>query len=304
MTLGKLIQRGFDNTLANWPLLLIRVAGSVAMTLVILVAIVPVAMFAIYSGTMTDIEALGSLETAGVWVMQNLVLIVALIIILTLILALAIALHSFVTGGVAGTYLDADRAAPPAGWLRSQFAVFTPDKWFHHAKRSWWQVFLIYNITWGVWAVVLLAPLLVVIPILMAAQDESVVAVMGCVAVVAWLMFAFFGSIFVHIWTELAILDCLRGQRTRVMGAIREGLAVFLANFGRILVLVVLMVVVTIAAGSFSVAMQFGFELGMSVDELAIIFIPIQILLSLIQTVVSVIVSAWLMACFAHLRAR
>lgn len=299
MRLLPLIQRAFDSTIANWPLLLIRVAGSVAMTIVIVAAVVPVVLFAIYSGTMTDIESVSSSDEVIQWLWANAIVIMALILVITLIVAVAIAIHAFISGGVAGIYLDADRTAPRESWVRQQLALFSPDRWLAHARRTWWPIFIIYNLTWGIWCLILLLPLAVVVPLFIAAAGNEALGVAGCLILAIWIFAAFFGSVFVHIWTELAVIDCVRGAEARVLASLRGGVSLLLSNFIRVIALVFLMFIVTLAIGSASFAMQFGFELGMQADELALIFIPIQIVFSLVQTAISVVMSAWLMAGFA-----
>lgn len=297
MTLGSLIQRGFDSTIANWPLLLIRVAGSVAITLVVLAAIIPIVAFAIYSGTMTGIESVTTTAAMIDWLLSNAVIIAALFLVLTLILAVAIAVHSFITGGVAGIFLDADRIAPREQWTRRQLAAFRPDSWMRHGLQTWWKIFIIYNLTWGIWSVILLLPLLLMIPLMMGIGESGAAAAIGCVVVGLWLGFAFVGSIFVHLWTQLAILDCVRERA--ILTPLRRGLSIFFGSFLKIIALVILSIAVTFGIAGLSIAAQFGFEIGMNLGELALLLIPVQVVFSLLQTVISVFVNAWLMACFA-----
>lgn len=299
MRLVTLIQRAFDSTIANWPVLLIRIAGSVAMTFVVIAAVIPVVMFVVYSGTMTDIESVSTSAEMLQWLWSNAIAIAALIIVISLIVAVAIAIHSFITGGVAGVFLDADRRAPREGWTRSQLAAFSPDAWMSHALRTWWPVFIIYNVTWGIWFLILLLPLLVAIPLLIRVQENAALGAAGCFLIAVWLLATVFGSLLVHVWTELAILDCVREERRRYLAPLRIGFSILLNNLGRLIALVLLMILVMIAVSSISLGMQFGFELGTKIDRIAFLFIPVQILLSLVQTVISVLVSSWLMACFA-----
>lgn len=299
MRLVALIQRGFDSTISNWPLLLIRIAGSVAMTMVVLAAIIPVAVAVVYTGTMTDIEMVSTSEGMIEWLLSNAVLIIALILVLTLIIAVAIAIHAFVTGGGAGIYLDADRAAPRERWTRSQLALFSPDSWMRHARRTWWQIFIIYNLTWGIFTILILLPLLAIVPLFLSAGRAPELGVLGCAGVAVWLFAVIVGSVVVHSWTELAVLDTVRAPRARVLAPMRNGISILFSNLGRILVLIILMVLVTLAVGSLAFATQFGLELGMNMGDLALLFLPIQIAFSLLQTFLSVFLSAWLMACFA-----
>ncbi len=298
MTISALIQRGFDNAIANWQLLLIRIAGSVAVTMVVLAAIVPIVMFAIYSGTMTGIELIDDQGEMIDWLLSNAIVIGIFIIVLTLIIAVAVAIHSFITGGVAGIYLDADRAAPRANWIRRQLAVFSPDRWLLHGRRTWWPIFVLYNLTWGIWTILLLLPLLLVVPLLIAADGRPEAGFAACAIIVGWVGVAIGGSIVVHIWTELAIITCVR-EGGRILAPLRRGLSILMSNFVKVIVLLVLMFAVTFGLAGVSFAAQFGFEMGSNVGEIALLLVPIQIVFSVIQTVISVVAGAWLMACFA-----
>ncbi|MDX1582329.1 MAG: hypothetical protein R3338_01895 [Thermoanaerobaculia bacterium] len=299
MRLIPLIQRAFESTIANWPLLLIRVAASVAMTVVVLIAVIPIVFFAIYSGTMSGIESVTTSADMLEWLWRNAIVVAALLVAITLIVAVAIAIHAFVSGGVAGVFLDADRAAPREAWTRAQLAAFTPDRWLGHATRTWWPIFIIYNLTWGIWFLVLMLPLVIVIPLFIGMAENEVLGIAGCVILFFWVFAAIVGSIIVHVWTELAVLDCVAAEMAKIIAPIRHAFSILMKNAIRVIALVLLMFLIAIATSGVSVGMQIGFELGMQIDELAFLLIPVQIMFSLIQTMISVFVGAWLMACFA-----
>ncbi|MBW3672006.1 MAG: hypothetical protein KY432_10100, partial [Acidobacteria bacterium] len=75
--------------------------------------------------------------------------------------------------------------------------------------------------------------------------------------------------------------------------------SLFFGNFLKVIALLIISFIVTFSLAGLSIAAQFGFEIGMNLGELALLLIPVQVVFSLLQTVVSIFVGAWLMACFA-----
>jgi hypothetical protein len=295
MKLSRLIQRAFDSTLANWPLILIRIASSVAMTLVAIAAVVPVvALFVIagVSASLTDFETSSAIID---WAISNVLLLLAIIAIITIAFAVGIAIHAFTTGGVAGIYLEADFAAPRDQWTRKDLARFSPDLWFRHGAATWWRIFLIYNITWGLFLLLLTLPLLLIVPLVLLMESPEAMAIIGCAAVVFGLMALAVGSIFVHVWTQIAVLQQVR-RRAGVVAAIRSSLGTIAGDPLRIGLITGLLIVISLALGAFAFGFQLVVDLGSTFSELPLLFMPAQIILSLLQSLVSVVVGAWFLA--------
>ncbi|HUP64156.1 MAG TPA: hypothetical protein VM557_02595 [Thermoanaerobaculia bacterium] len=295
MKLSRLIQRAFDSTLANWPLLLIRIASSVAMTVVAVAAIIPVvALFVIagVSASLTDFETSSAIID---WAISNVFLLLAIIAIITIAIAFAVAIHAFTTGGVAGIYLEADFAAPREQWTRKDLDRFKPDRWLRHGAATWWRIFLIYNITWGLFLLLLTLPLLLIVPLVLLMDSPETMAIIGCAGAVFGLMALIIGSIFVHVWTQIAVLQQVR-RRAGVMAAIRSSFGTILGDPLRIGLLTGLLILISLALGAFAFGFQIIVDLGSTFSELPILFMPAQIILSLLQSLVSVVVGAWFLA--------
>ena len=133
----------------------------------------------------------------------------------------------------------------------------------------------------------------------MAAGDRAESGILACFIISVWVGLAFVGSFIVHIWTQMAILDCVR--EGGYLAPLKRGFSIFMSNFIKVIALVILMFFVTLGIAGVSIGAQLGFEVGMNLGDFALLLIPIQIVFSLLQTVVSVFLGAWLMACFAAL---
>lgn len=298
MKLSRLIQRAFDSTLANWPLILIRIASSVAMTLVAVAAVIPVVAIFVIAGVSASLADFETSSSMLEWAMSNILLLLAIIAILTIGVAVAIAIHAFVTGGVAGIYLEADFAAPRDAWTRRDLDRFSPELWLRHGAATWWRIFLIYNITWGLFLLLLTLPLLLIIPILLLIGSPEAMAIIGCAAVIFGMMALVAGSIFVHVWTQIAVIQQVR-LRAGVVTAIRTSLRTILRDPLRIGLLAGVLILVSFALGAFAFGIQLVVDVGSSVSELPLLFMPTQILFSLLQSLVSVVIGSWFLASLA-----
>ena len=72
-----------------------------------------------------------------------------------------IAVHSFVVGGIVRVLVDAERSAPPSG-PRERFRRFTVDRWVEGGRETWWPIFWIYNIAYGVAALIICVPMMLI----------------------------------------------------------------------------------------------------------------------------------------------
>ena len=112
----EILRRGFESTLANWPLILIRIAeGIVFVGIVIAAVVAAVVPIAVAAGlSKFDISgASNPAEAVTAAIVQHWILIVYLLLILTLVLLVLVAIHSFVEAGTAQVFVDAERRAKP-----------------------------------------------------------------------------------------------------------------------------------------------------------------------------------------------
>ena len=296
------IQRGFDNVIANWPLLLIRLAENAALAFVIIAAvfgaILPIAFFGAFAEELRDFQTPQELLDAMLG--TPLLMILYVFLILSLVLTMALAIHSFVQGGVVGCYLEGERKAKMAGpGERSRFKVFTPDLWIRYGRRDWWPLFLIYNATWGLFGLILLLPLIALLVLIFSVRDTDAVIPLTCGGLVVVFLLMFLGAIVVHLWSTCAIV--LRSTGRQVGAALSEGWRVTVRRIVPLIVLAIIALAVSFAAaGSIGVG---GFGLGVisSVPGMALLTIPVQIGISFLQTAVSIAVYSWFLAAVISL---
>ncbi|HUO85110.1 MAG TPA: hypothetical protein VM534_08350, partial [Thermoanaerobaculia bacterium] len=173
--LAQPMQRGFANVAANWPLLLILVIEGFAQIALLvgslLLALVPAGVAGILfdPGRWDDDPV-----RAAQWVLEHPLVIAGAIGLLLLGGLMALVLHAFVTGATTGCYVAGERAAGAGLPARERFAAFTVERWMAEGKRTWWPLFLIYNITWGLFGLILLAPVLLALVVILAFPESPV----------------------------------------------------------------------------------------------------------------------------------
>jgi hypothetical protein len=304
-TLGEVVRRGADNVLANWPLLLIRIAESVAMiviTLAILAgAVVPIAA-AVMGGSLTDIVT-GAVDPEQVLRSVSPLLAVYLLLVVSLVVFVAVLVHSFVQGGIVGSYLEAERSAPAAAATRADFRVFTPELWWSEAKRNVWRFFWIYNVVWGVWSLAILLPLLPLIVLVVLFSESPAAIVVAIGGLIAILLFAIGLAIVVFLWSQVVLIDAAR-LGTGVFESISGSWDSMRGRLGTIILVGGIAFALSMVVGSIVAGFSFVFEAAGMVPGLGLALVPIQILLSLINSAVSTLFGSWMLAALAAALAR
>lgn len=298
--LGEIVRRGVDNVFANWPLLLIRIAESVAliamMVAIVLLAVVPLVAaglggsFAESLGRTADPRALLGSISIG--------LVLYAILVISFALGLAILVHSFVEGGIVGCYVAAERTAPEANAPRASFAVFTPELWWSEAKRNLWRFFWIYNAIWAGYSLLILIPLLPLAIFVILFPQSPVAIAVSLVGMLAILLFAIFLAFVVVLWNQVVLVDAAR----RDLGPLEAIAASREAMRGRILPIVLvggIFFVLSGTAGGAVAGVSFTFDAAGAFPGLAAAFIPLQIVLSIVNSVVSALFGSWLVAALA-----
>ena len=300
--LGEIARRGVDNVLANWPLLLIRIAEGVAMMATILgivvLAIVPVAAAAV--GSLTEVldtlGRTGDLEELLLGVAP--LLVVYILLVVSFVLLLAMLVHSFVQGGIVGCYVEAERRSPGAGAQRDAFRVFTPELWWREGKRNVWRFFWIYNVIWGAYSLLLLLPLLPLVVLVALFPENPVSIVIAIVGFVAVVLFAIGVAFVVLIWSQVVLIDAAR----RDLGPVEAINASGEALRGRLLNIILIggiFFALSTTAGGLVAGATFSFDAAGAIPGFALALIPLQILLSLINSAISTLFGSWLLAALA-----
>ncbi len=289
--------------------MLIALAEGVVLGIVVIVGIlITVVPMAIAGST-----ALDSLEAAALsdddpvaflqWILfEHPFMVMYAILAITAFVVVAVALHAFVRAGFIGVYIDGDRAAGGSS-EREALKVFTPESWFAHGQRAWWPLFLIYQITWGLYGLVLLIPIALVAALMVATMDTDAVVLAGCGGVLVVLLIAFFGGIFVSVWTQLALTEAVR-LNLSAWRAIKAGTAMLLSRPGEIFTVVIILIgVLIVGLMLFTVLYMMIGALSM-IPLMAIATIPFQFVLSIAQSAMSTFMAGWFIAAFVAIAVR
>src|SRR5260370_16007634 len=160
------LRRALDNTLANWPLIALRIAQNFRLVMLligwIVAAVVPLGIAAVFSNfdlknTEEPVQAIAAL------IVEHWALIVYVLLIVTVVLIVLIGIHAFVEAGSTRVFVDAERNGSGGARTRESFRAFNMERWLQGGRASWWSVFWIYNIVSCVGGLGLLIPLLLTI---------------------------------------------------------------------------------------------------------------------------------------------
>lgn len=296
-TTGEACRRGMESAVANWPLVLIRIAEGIAtlfLAIGLIVAAVMPVVFAGATGSLTEIFANPETMERVLTGLSPLVALYA-IFVLALIFGVAIAVHAFVQGGVIGVYLMADRRAPEGSRSRAHFRAFEPELWWSEALRNGWRFFWIYNVIWGAFGLVLLIPLLAILLLLMVFPENPGALVVTCLVTGLVMVLGIVLTIVVFIWSQVVLIEAARSG-SGVFESIRRSRELARGRVGTIVLVSAIFFVLSFTVGSVVAGFSFGIGMMGSVPGLEMAFIPFRILISLLNSIVSAAFGAWLLA--------
>jgi hypothetical protein len=303
------LRRGGDNTIANWPLILIRLAETllfgILAVVTIFVALVPI--FVSIGIELSKLTTPDDLAEAAFALMSRWILLVWVFVAITVLTIIFVAMHAFVEAGSARVYVDAERAAGPAMLgPRARFRTFTMDRWLSGATDGWWTVFWIYNLGWGLAGLILLIPLVPTLAFLLIFREEPGAALaIGCMGLMLTALFLIVVGIVTGMWVNRALNEWAahslgaRASLSTAWSAIRLDLARH--------VLVLLAIIVVGLAGSsffasFSFFAAFGDAMGGSQGSIFNLFtMPLRLVGSFLSSAFSAAVSAWYLASYSAL---
>lgn len=302
------LRRALDNTIANWPLILIRLGEMLLFGIMAIIAVIAaVAPILISVGIeLSKINTIDDLEGAAFALMSRWILLVWILVAISALLLLFVAMHSFVEAGSARVYVDAERAAGSAvPGPRSRFRVFTMERWMSGAKDGWWTLFWIYNLAWGAAGLILLIPLLPTIAGMLLFREQPPAAVAtGCVGLVlTGLLLIFVGAV-TGMWINRSINEWAV-RRSGARESLAIGWAAMRADLGRHLLIFIAVFVTAMAASSvfasFSFFAAFGDAFGSNHGMFNFFTFPLRIIGSLLNSVFSAILGAWYLASYSAL---
>lgn len=299
-TLGDVVRRGAENVLANWPLLLIRVAESVAMiviTLGIVFGAIAPLVATMIGGSFSDLLA-GAEDLEGLLLRTSPLIAIYVLLVVSLVLFVAVLVHSFVQGGIVGCYLEAERSVPADGATRGELRVFTPELWWSEGKRNLWPFFWIYNVMWGIWSLAILLPLLPLLILLVLFPGSPGAIVLAIVGFLAILLLAIGLAFVVFLWSQVVLIDSAK-RGTRALEAIAASRASMRGRLGNIILVGGIFFALSMTVGTALAGFTFFVETAGAVPGMGVALIPVQILLSLVNSAVSTMFGCWLLAALA-----
>jgi hypothetical protein len=304
------LRRGFDNAVANWPLVLIRVVETallVAMCIGAAVAIViPLVISANVGGGWDQVQKNpDAILTAVLNILTaHWLLIVYLLLIASAVLTIAMAIHAAVEAGSARVYLDAERAGSISRTeTRERFEVFAMETFLAGAREGWWRVFWIYNIAWLASGLVLLVPLAAGAALIALIGMNAAALVVGCLILLAMCLLLFVVALFTNLWVQKAIVLAL-GRGLSANAALRAGRHQIGGDFTRHAALTVIMVCISLAGTAFlSSFSSGGFPVhGNSINWQLLTASPLAVGSSILNTAFSAAVASWFLACIAAIQ--
>ena len=300
------LRRGLDSTLANWQLIAIRIAASILFVIIIVAsivaAIVPIAVAAGLSHF--DLRnADNAVQAISAMAIEHWPLILYILVVITVVLGVLIAMYSFVEAGNTRVFVDAERAAGRTAMpQRATFRTFSMDRWLQGGRSSWWSIFWIYNVAWGIAGLIMLVPLLVTLAGMLAIDEPGGRVAIGCAGLIFTFLVIIPLALLVAVWTEKAIAVCV-ARATTASAALRVSWAEIKKDFGRHFAVAFIVFVIAFG-GAMTISMltaPLSFVRGATNDPFNFAFAPAQILSSLAQSVFSAAVGLWFLASYVAL---
>lgn len=301
----EVLRRGFDSTVANWPLIVIRIAEGVLFVAIVIgsivAAIVPVAVAA----GLSHFEPSGDRQPAEViagMIVEHWMLILYILLIVSVLLLLLMAIHSFVEAGCAKVFVDAERqAGESAAANRDRFRAFTAERWMAGGRASWWSVFWIYNAAWGIGGLIILIPLLATLAFMLVVSDTGARVAIGCAGTVLSVLIMIPVGIIIAVWTQKAITVTV-ARPAGAGAALRLGWREIGSDAGRHIAVAVIIFAVSFGGAMLISMSTFPLTFARSHPPLVdLAFAPAQIGLSFLQSIFSSAVGLWFLASYVGL---
>ncbi|HYI13350.1 MAG TPA: hypothetical protein VEK57_30160 [Thermoanaerobaculia bacterium] len=305
-----LLRRAFDNALANWPLLLLRLAEAIVFFVIAIAALLAIVVPILVSVGIqfANLNTPESIEEAIFTLAQKWILLIWILLGVSILFLVFLAVHAFVEAGCARVLVDGERNAGPAlEGPRSRYRVFSMERWFSGGAEGWWTLFWIYNLAWAAASVILLIPLLPTIVLMLVLggnENPAAAAGIGCLGLVLTLFLGILIAIVTSIWTTRAIADWA-ARPSGARHALATAWAAVKADFGRHLVIALAVVVVAMAGSAFFSSLSFfagmGDIFGRGHSSVSFFLVPLQMFGSLLNSVFSSAVFSWFLAAYAAL---
>ena len=300
---GDVIRRGFENTIANWQLIVIRIAeamlfGIVAIGAVFAIVVPLLVSAGVWGMQLTD--ARNAADAVTNFLMFHWMIVVWILVIATVLLCVFALVHSFVVAGAARVLLDGE--AKGIAGVRTTYSAFTMDRWLAGGRAAWWTVFWIYNLAYGAAALVMLIPALALLIAVLLLGGSPAAIVAGCLGLVLTIFVGVISAFAAGLWCQKAIVLAVR--RSMAAGdALHEAWDEARDDATRHFAVALIMFVLGIGGvgviGTLSIMITLP---GTTFPMVGILFLPIRLLVSVIQCAIGAAVGNWTIASFAALR--
>jgi hypothetical protein len=304
-SLPDVLRRGFDSTIANWPVIALRIAESVVLIGIVIVSIIVAIVPAVVAAGLSKDEIVNSSDPPAAivgWLIGHLMLFVWMFALAFIVLGVLLAIHAFVEGGAAQIYVDAERNAKRASVAgRDAFRAFSVDRWLAGGAASWWRIFWLYNWAWSVGLLFVLVPLMLTIAGLVLISDTVGRVVVGCAGLAIAIFVLIPVAIVVSIWCAKAITICV-ARSLPARESLRIAWRAVRDDLGRHVAVAVIAFVVSMALNS--VVSAFSIPMTISshhLPSLELFFTPVRLASGIVQSMVSAAIGSWLIACFVSM---
>jgi hypothetical protein len=304
-SVSDVLRRGFESTIANWPVILLRIAEVVVFAGVILGGIVAAVVPAIVAAGLSKDEIMNSADPAGAvveWMIGHLALFGWMFALAFVVLGVLMAIHAFVQGGAVQIYVDAERTASRRGAAgRGDFDAFSIDRWLAGGAGSWWRIFWLYNLAWSVGLLFVLVPLAFTLVAMLVVGDGAGKIIVGCAGLVIALLVFIPVYVVTSIWCTKAITICV-ARSLPATESLRIGWRAIRTDLGRHLAIAVIVFVVSLALNSLVSGLSFPMSFtSQKLPSVALLFAPVQMFGGVVQGVFSAAIGSLLLACFVSM---
>ena len=308
----EVLRRALENTFANWPAMLLRLAGSVVIfavaALAILAMIVPTAIWIGLSLSRPDSWRNVDPTRLGAAFLDHLLFVAGALIFLTVVFTLLVAIYSFLESAMARLMYDGELAAAAAeasgNRAPSRFRVFSVERFFAAGKAFWWRVFLVYNVIWGVACAIVLIPLLVILALLYSMKGSPAALGLGCLLLGSTLAFMILLAVVANAWAKKAIMIVV-ATGVRGVEATRLAWREFRGDAARHVLVVVVLIALSLALSAVISSLSMGAVFSQHVlrqSSLDLLFAPLRIATSVLNGIVGLVITTLYIAAFAALQ--
>ena len=218
-----------------------------------------------------------------------------MIVALTIVLTAVTALHSFVRAGTVGIYIDSALTAPAGSSVRDALSLFSTETFISYGKRFWWPVFLIFNVIWGIFSIILLAPLAAAVLLFTRLSEDPQAVAWGCLLLVLFFLILLVVGIAATMWTDVAVALTVR-RNLGVRDSLQTAFNLMMRRFMDLLMVIGVLIVISIGVWIVFATIFGVIGVVSMLPIMAILTLPIQIVLSLLQSIASVFLSCWFLA--------